>query len=138
MDYNTSELDSRINVFRTLGDERKRDLLLLYQVRLEYLQLFLLGYLWNKNLSKLDANSKEYVFGKIGRPSIGDLIHICRKLDVEHEVFGNHSRKASLDAYPNIRNRYLGHGYTLDDGIDESLEEFKRVNDDISLAGSES
>jgi hypothetical protein len=137
MDFNTKVLDNQINLLKAFGDEKRRDLILYYQVRLEYLLLFGLGYLWNKNLAKLDPNSQEYVLSKVIRPSLGDLVDICRKLDLDREIFGIAKIKKSLDNYPKIRNRYLGHGYTFDDRVNELVSELKSFNADITSTDSE-
>lgn len=132
MDYITNSLDTKINLLKSYGKNQKRELALYYQVRLEYLLIFITAYLWNKNLDKIEISSREFVIDKIQRPTIGDIISICRKLDIEKEIFGISKVNQSIQNYPNIRNSFLGHGYTFDDGLDELLGLLNQLYIDIT------
>jgi hypothetical protein len=97
--------------------------------------LFLsLGYLWNKNWNSLDIDSKEYCIENILRPSIGAIVSIIRKMDIEKEIFGNKKEKdlqKAMDRYPNLRNEKIGHGYSFEDDTSELLNAFENIIDTI-------
>ena len=50
--------------------------------------MFLLGYLWNKNIDLIDDDDRESIFEKVIRPTTGQVVEMCRILDMEQEFFG--------------------------------------------------
>lgn len=113
MDYIRKQIDQRIEFLQTMGD--KNTLKQHFQARFEYVLIYLLAYLWNKNLYKLDYEDKEFVFQSIIKPTIGSIVAICRKLDTEKEIFNKSKLSQALDKYPSIRNELLGHGFVYED-----------------------
>ena len=85
MDYIRIQIEQRIDFLQTMGD--KNALKQHFQARFEYVLVYLLAYLWNKNLEKLDYEDKEFVFKSIIKPTIGSIVAICRKLDIDKEIF---------------------------------------------------
>ncbi len=92
-----------------------------YQARFEYILIYLLSYLWNKNSSSLDREDKEFVFKKIIKPTIGDIVQICRKLDISKEILKNGRLSNSIEKYTPIRNEKIGHGYVFEDKTEDFL-----------------
>jgi hypothetical protein len=130
MDYITNRLEKKIGILKAFNE--RRELALYYQVRLEYILIFILSYLWNKNFDKLSITDKEFVLSKIARPTLGDIITICRKLDRKREVFGVNKINEAIEKYPFIRNKHLGHGYTFEDKIQEYLQNLEELYQNIT------
>lgn len=94
--------------------------------------MFLLGYLWNKNINTIDPNIKEEVIKEILKPSIGSIIGICRKLDIDRVIFGNKKLgklTTAINNYPNLRNEKIGHGYVFDDNIKSCNQKLNELID---------
>ena len=123
MDYIQKQLERRILFLETTGKES--EMRIYYQVRIEYCMFLILGYLWNKNLSKLTPGDREYIFAKIFKPTIGDIEDIGRKLDIDKEIFGNGKISLALKKYPKIRNEKIGHGYVFEDATSEYLNSLR-------------
>lgn len=64
------------------------------------------------------------------RLQIGELISIIRILDVNNQVFNKKAIKV-IDNYPSIRNKFIGHGYTHADKIDEIAEQLENLYSDL-------
>ncbi len=129
MDFIRKQIDQRIELLHSLGD--KSGLMQHYQSRFEYILVYLLSYLWNKNLSKLSHEDKEYVFQNILKPTIGSVIAICRKLDIEKEVLKNSKLSQALEKYPSIRNENLGHGFVYEDGTEKFLKMLEELYESV-------
>ncbi|NSW46562.1 MAG: hypothetical protein HPY79_12185 [Bacteroidales bacterium] len=119
MDYIRKQIDQRIDFLQTMGD--KNALKQHFQARFEYVLVYLLAYLWNKNLDKLDYEDKEFVFQSVIKPTIGSIVAICRKLDIEKEIFKKSKLSQALDKYPSVRNELLGHGFVYEDAPEKLL-----------------
>jgi hypothetical protein len=117
MDYIRKQIDQRIDFLQTMGD--KKALKQHFQARFEYVLVYLLAYLWNKNLNKLDYEDKEFVFKTIIKPTIGSLVATCRTLDTEKEIFKKSKLSQALDDYPSVRNESLGHGFVYEDALEK-------------------
>jgi hypothetical protein len=120
MDYIRKQIDQRIDFLNSIGD--KSNLKQHFQARFEYVLVYLFAYLWNKNLDKIDEEDKEFVFQSIIRPTIGTTVAICRKLDVDKEIFKKGQLSKALDRYPNVRNELLGHGFVYEDTPEKVLD----------------
>lgn len=123
MNYILSQLDRKIAYLKASG--RKAELKVHYQSKFEFILNYILGYLWNKNWERISASDKEYIIGLILKPSIGSVVAISRKLDVDAEFFGNKKLKRfyqSIDEYPTIRNEKIGHGFSFEDDSDSFIE----------------
>jgi hypothetical protein len=120
MEYVRKKLERKISFLE--NSNTVIDLKIYYQVRVEYLLIFCMAYLWNKNISLLDDEDKEYILSKIQRPSIGDILDICRKLDVTSDIFFIRRATESISKYPRVRNEKIGHGYVFEDGVEEYLK----------------
>jgi len=117
MDYIYSQIERRTNFLK--ASQNNESLKVQLQSEFEYLLLLLCGYFWNKNISNIkDENDREFVNNNIFKPSIGGIVSICRRLDLEKQIFGNRKiKKLSevLDSYPQIRNEKIGHGFSFED-----------------------
>lgn len=134
MDYIKSKLERKIRFIEANNDEA--NLKIYYQVRIEYSLIFLLGYLWNKNLDGVELDTKENIYQNIGRPSIGTIVSICRSLDIDKEVFKNRKVSEAIDKYPVLRNEKIGHGYVFESGAKEFLQAMKELYDAINSLSS--
>lgn len=117
MDFIQNKINQRIDLAQM--SEAAGNLGVYYRSRIEYLLIMTLGYLWNRNFESLSEDDKLDVFGRIVRPTIGDIVYACRVLDVNKEIFGYKRVSQSIDSYPEIRNKYMGHGFTYDDARKE-------------------
>ena len=132
MDYIRHQIDQRIDFLQTMGD--KSALKQHYQARFEYVLVYLLAYLWNKNLDKLEYEDKEFVFQSVIKPSIGSIVGICRKLDIEKEIFKKSKLSQALDKYPSVRNELLGHGFVYEDAPEKLLSVLQELYDFVLAA----
>ncbi|MFL9484733.1 NB-ARC domain-containing protein [Chitinophagaceae bacterium LWZ2-11] len=126
MNYILNQINRKINFLKS--DSQKTELRVYYQAKFEFSIIFILGYLWNKNLNKLGINEREYVINCILKPSIGTIVAIIRKLDTENEFFGNKKLKKLnqfIDDYPSFRNEKIGHGFSFEDDLENYLEFFE-------------
>jgi len=114
MDYIRKQIDERINLLRAIGGNNV-DLKVYYQSRFEYVLIYFLAYLWNKNISKLDESTRELVFRDVIKPSIGTIVKLCRILDIDKEILKDSKLNKSVEKYPNLRNELLGHGFSFED-----------------------
>lgn len=119
MDYIRKQIDQRVDFLQTMGD--KNALKQHFQARFEYVLIYLLAYLWNKNLDKLDYEDKEFVFQSVIKPTIGSIVSICRKLDTDKEIFKKSKLSQALEKYPSVRNELLGHGFVYEDAPEKLL-----------------
>ncbi|WOD43741.1 NB-ARC domain-containing protein [Hwangdonia lutea] len=132
MNYIFNQIEKRINFLKS--DSQDSELRVYYQSKFEFSLIYVLAYLWNKNWSSIDINEREYVVNCILKPSIGTIVSIIRKLDIENEFFGNKKLKKLsnfIDKYPNFRNEKIGHGYSFDDDTEAYLEFFEEFFDEL-------
>lgn len=129
MNYISKKIDDRLSIMESIGNTS--DILTQYQAKLEFFLVFILGYLWNKNFEKLDESDKEMLFNQIQKPTIGDIVAICRKLDYDNLIRKNKRLSKTLEDYPQIRNNNIGHGYIYEDGVDELLSKLIEMCDAI-------
>lgn len=130
MNFILHKLNQKIDLLNSLG--KKQELRVHLQSKLEFYLIFILGYLWNKNIDKVTEEKKEEILKTILKPSIGSIISLSRNLDIDAEIFGNKNLKKlreSIDKYPNLRNEQIGHGYTFEDEIESSLTAFSDILD---------
>ncbi len=132
MDYIRIQIEQRIDFLQTMGD--KNALKQHFQARFEYVLVYLLAYLWNKNLEKLDYEDKEFVFKSIIKPTIGSIVAICRKLDIDKEIFKKSQLSQALDKYPSVRNDLLGHGFVYEDIPEKLLLALQELYDVVLVA----
>lgn len=125
MEYIRKKLDRKVNFLENSG--QKSDLKIYYQVRLEYILIYCLSFLWNKNIKKLKDEDKDYILRKIYHPTIGDIEDITRKLDIDGDFFKNKKIHETTGKYPRMRNEKIGHGYVFEDGTEEYLKAFKEL-----------
>lgn len=128
MNYISYLLDRKINFLKS--SNKKNELEPHYQAKFEFYLLLSLGYVWNKNIEKIDELEKEQILNTILRPSVGSIIEAIRIVDIEHEFFGNKKLKKLselINNYPNIRNELIGHGYSFEDNIDNYLKIFDEL-----------
>jgi len=132
MDYIRKKIEQRIDLLSSIGD--KSSLVTHYQSRFEYILIYLLAYLWNKNIKKLDASEKEFVFQEIIKPTIGSIVNICRKLDVDKEILKNSKLSQAIEKYPALRNELLGHGYSFEDSTDNTIAKLEELYNSVLAA----
>jgi GTPase SAR1 family protein len=125
MDYIRKQIDQRIDFLQSM--DKKSDLKPHFQARFEYILVYLLAYLWNRNLFELSYEDKEFVFKNIIKPTIGSVVAICRKLDLSKEIFKKSKLNSALDKYPSIRNELLGHGFVYEDATEKLLSAFQEL-----------
>lgn len=127
MDYIREQISQRIDFLKTMS--QKDALKEHFQARLEYVLVYLLAYLWNKNLNMLDHEDKEFIFQSIIKPTIGSMVAICRKLDTNKEIFRKSKLSQALEKYPSIRNEMLGHGFVYEDSPEKVLSALQELYD---------
>jgi NACHT domain len=132
MDNIICELDKHISYLSSFHND-KMQLINYYRIKIEYGLICSLAVLWNKNLQTLDLEAKEYVMNQVIRPSIGSVIDICRRLDTTLPSLFTKSAKKALNAYPDLRNKRLGHGFVFADGEEQLLCELKKCAEDIYM-----
>lgn len=125
MDFITLKLNNKIEYYKKRNDHA--NLKVVCQAKLEYFLLLSMAYLWGKNLNSLSVESKEYILRKIDKPTIGDIVDICRHLDIEREVFPNKKSNKIINEYPSFRNEKIGHGFTFEDGNEEFIKEIEEM-----------
>lgn len=125
MDFILSQIREEKAINRSLNDSWQY--MDYCRIEVEYACVFLLGYLWNKNVAQLNNNAREVVFQEIVRPSIGSIVKICRILDLNGDFFGSKKARLSLNDYPNIRNKNFGHGFVFEDGIQGVTTELENL-----------
>ena len=128
MNYITYLLNRKINYLQS--SNKKNELEPHYQAKFEFYLLLTLGYVWNKNIEKIDEILKEQVLNTILRPSVGSIIEAIRIVDIDNEFFGNKKLKKLselLNSYPQIRNELIGHGYSFEDNINNYIEIFDKL-----------
>jgi len=87
MDYILTRINQQIELKKVISND-KSELSQLLRVKIEYFLMLILGYLWNKNFDSLqDEETRQSVVAGIIRPSLGTIIDICKKLDIEKEIF---------------------------------------------------
>lgn len=126
MNYIVAQLNRKIDFLKSAG--QKTDLRVYYQSKFEFSLIFILGYLWNKNWTKLEIDEREFVINCILKPSIGTIVSIIRKLDIDNEFFGNKRMKLLnqfIDDYPRFRNEKIGHGFSFEDDTENYLSFFE-------------
>lgn len=120
-------------VFRKLDEEinlisENREKMVYYQNYIEFGLIFILSYLFNKNINRIEDKSS--IFEKLLRPSIGTYFEIIRMLDLEKEVI-NDKNFNLINEYPRIRNEYWGHGYLYNDQVDKFLQDIIKLKDSL-------
>ena len=126
MDFILSQIRAEKEINRNFGDDQQY--MDYCRIEVEYACVFLLGYLWNKNVTKLDDDTREVVFRDIARPSMGSVVNICRMLDRNGDFFGDKKAKLSINEYPRIRNQNFGHGYVFKDGLKNVITELEKLS----------
>ena len=121
--YIKIKIDQKTNILKSL--DKNEELKIHLQAKLEYYFIFMLGYLWNKNINSINEDKKGIVFNSILQPSIGSLVSIIRHLDTDNEFFKNKSLKhvvKSINSYPSSRNDLIGHGYSFEDNTSKHIK----------------
>lgn len=128
MNYIFHEIDKKINFLKSASMDN--ELRVYYQSKFELYLIYILGYLWSKNLTKVQLLEREQIGNKILKPSIGTIISLLRILDVDNEFFGKGKLKKFteyINKYPNFRNEKIGHGYSYEDDVSEYLKFFEEI-----------
>jgi len=125
MNFILRQIEKKIKFLK--ADSRFSELVVHGQSRIEFLLAYVLGYLWNKNINEIDIDSKEYIAKIILRPTIGDIVQIIRKLDINKKVFCNKRFYRSIDKYPELRNLHFGHGFTYENKVEEVFNKFNAI-----------
>lgn len=128
MNYILNHLEKKVSFLKSLN--RKIELKPHLQSKLEFYLNLLLGYYWNNNLVEIPVEDREIVINEVLKPSVGSIVGIIRRLDLNNEIFGNKKAKkisTALDKYPSIRNQTIGHGYSFEDDIDNYLSKYDEL-----------
>ncbi|XNJ90385.1 NB-ARC domain-containing protein [Vibrio cyclitrophicus] len=136
MDYITQKINQKSELCSFNGNYR--DAATQEQSRLEYVLMIILGYLWNRNIENLGQEEKSYCYREICHPSIGSIVAISRKLDLNNEIFSNKKLKkfqTIINEYPSIRNEKIGHGFSFSDDSEELLKIFKELYQEMKSNG---
>ena len=125
MDYITKKIKekSELCVFA----RNYKDAAVQEQSRLEYILNLILAYLWNKQIERVDEETRASAYLDISHPSIGTIISLARKLDIDSEIFGEKKLRkfiAAVNKYPSIRNEKIGHGFSFEDDSEELFKVF--------------
>lgn len=129
MDYIGKKIAQKIRFHESLNE--KHQLKIYYQVQVEYMLMFLFAYLWNTNYFKLSAPKKAIIANKVYRPTIGDIVGSINILDIEKTVRSTTRINSILNNYPSIRNEKIGHGYVFEDGLDDYIEAFNEISNQL-------
>lgn len=96
------------------------------RTRIEYSLFLCLGYLW-KNFEELCIEKQNSIIADLSNLSIGTTVSAIRELDRIHkEILVSKKCAKLLDDYPAIRNKKMGHGYSMADSIASVLEPLYR------------
>jgi len=115
LNYILNKINNRIELLEKMDNEQA--LQTQYQSRFEFMLIYIMAYLWDKNFQEIQDEDKEFILQKITQPSIGTIVSICRKLDIEKNIFKKGKLQKALDDYPNIRNEKIGHGYVFENEL---------------------
>ncbi|MFN8502746.1 NACHT domain-containing protein [Kouleothrix sp.] len=132
MDYILQNINKKINFYT--ATKKSRELTEYYRVKVEYCLFLALGYLWNENINNIDSDTKSYVFEKIQNPSIGTVIDVSRRLDIQKELFLNKKFNNTINSYPTIRNDRVGHGYTFQDSEESYVRSISSLANSLTDA----
>jgi hypothetical protein len=133
MNYISKQIKSRVDL--CIFSESYRDAAIHEQSHLEFSLMLILSYLWNKNIKSLDIDNRLYCYTHIQHPSIGKIIDIARKLDIDGLFFKNprlRKFKDSVNSYPALRNEKMGHGYSFDDDAKTLNVKLAELTNDIA------
>ena len=122
MDYILSQIRENRELTKN-----QREVVEYLRVEIEYSYVFLLGYLWNQNVEKLDEELRMEVSQKILTPTIGQITEICRTLDNTNEdtnrdFFNDRKARSAINSYPEFRNLVFGHGFLFSEGNEGGQE----------------
>lgn len=137
LDFIAKKIKRKIDIINIDGFDAES--LVLQQSALEYRLMLILGILWNRNIGVVDEGTRSFIHKEILRPSIGTIIDICRRLDIDGCVFKGRAKKnfAKIRDYPKIRNEKLGHGYSFGDDSHDLFREMADINAAIDSGLSE-
>lgn len=136
MDYILSKLKETTDIQESTASPR--EIVEYYRAQIEYLCIFLLGYLWNRNIRKIDPIDREDILTKVERPSLGTLVELCRTLDRDAEFFGaTKAGKKALNEYPDIRNQWIGHAFLFESSsVEHVLNLLKSISSRLVTSDS--
>lgn len=125
MDFITKKLDQKIKFY----EERKenQNVRIYLQVKVEYLLILILSYLWNQNYSKIDEKQRKYLYPKIVKPTIGDIVDMISKLDLNKKILNDKRISTAISQYPKFRNEKIGHGYSFEDDTLNFIGNLKEI-----------
>lgn len=124
MDFITRKLDQKIKFYESRKEASNERIYL--QVKFEYFLILILSYLWNKNYSSLKEEVREGLYCKISKPSIGEIVEINQKLDLDKKIF-NKKITTVINKYPRFRNEKIGHGYSFEDDNQNFINDLKEM-----------
>jgi hypothetical protein len=120
MDYITKKISEKSEL--SAFTKNYREAAIQEQSRLEYILNLILAYLWNKHIVETDEVTRDTAYLDISHPSIGTILSLSRKLDLEGEIFGDKKLKkfiSAINRYPSIRNEKIGHGFSFEDDAEK-------------------
>lgn len=123
MDFILTQLDSKIAI-EDINSSRHINLL---RQRIDYVLLFSLAYVWDKNSDDIDFQEFSKAIENLHKMGTGKVIGTIRKFDEKKDIFVNKSVNNDLNHYPAFRNDTHGHGYVVDEKVNDVRLELERI-----------
>lgn len=127
MNFIQKKIDKKIQELEILGGP-PQEVKMHHKAKVEYFFYLILGYLWNKNFSKLSNIKKKTSLEKLEQLMLGRVIGLIKELDTEEEFS---TLVKQLEQYNTLRIDSDGHAFTYEDGISNYLQEIKTIADNI-------
>ncbi len=127
MNFIQKKIDKKIQELEILGGP-PQEVKMHHKAKIEYFFYLILGYLWNKNFSKLSNIKKKTSLEKLEQLMLGRVIGLIKELDTEEEFS---TLLKQLEQYNTLRIDSDGHAFTYEDGISNYLQEIKTIADNI-------
>lgn len=129
MNYIIKKLDSKINLYADREDYGNLKIYL--QVKLEFELILIMSYLWNRNINRMSDEKQQMLYKMIQNPSIGEIVHINRELDIDEELIKSKKVKETINHYPAFRNEKIGHGYSFEDDNEKFIQALELMIEDL-------
>ena len=133
MDYILNKINSKMARTKPLPG-CQHDYVSFCRQKVEYILMFILGYLWDQNWNELSHEMRREVMNDVETPSIGTVLKICRDIDIKEEFITSKSNQ-TLIQYVSGRNDHFGHGFTHTDMIEKIAKEFEHIVELIDKTG---
>ena len=116
MNYILTKINEYIEIHEGTLNEK-----IYHQVRIEYSLVLIFSYFWNKNFSFIETlKKKREIVHNLSKPTIGKLVELVKTLDLDNEI--DSSDLDILLEYKEFRNIQIGHGFSMEDFLDNHIE----------------